>query len=192
MPESKYQERDDLYEWLVDENSRDQFAIRQGKALRYFGFKGQQHNLLKSHTTGLESGLKTRRGVSGKSLGLQMAHTSLLFTLKVLFSGGDSFEKVNRFVHTEVMEVQFSPNEQYLMTWNGNKNKSEKSICLWDRRNGKKLKEFKYDIEVHGVWPCFSWSHDDKYFARKGQDLIMIYESETCSLLRDEGGTKRP
>ena len=44
---------------------------------------------------------------------------------------------------------------------------------------------------MQGPWPCFSWSHDDKYFARKGRDLIMVYESETCSLLRDAEGTKR-
>ena len=40
LPESKYQERDDLYEWLVDENSRDQFAIRQGKSTEIFWIQG--------------------------------------------------------------------------------------------------------------------------------------------------------
>ena len=73
----------------------------------------------------------------------------------IVLWGGDTFEKVNRFVHFDVMEIQFSPNEQYIMTWNGNENKNDKSICLWDRRNGKLLKEFKYDMAIARAMAMF-------------------------------------
>lgn len=33
------------------------------------------------------------------------------------------------------------------------------------------------------VWPIFRWSHDDKYFARIGQDLLSIYETPSFGLL---------
>ncbi len=192
LPETKYQERDDLYEWLVDENSRDQFAIRQGKNTEIFWIFGPTAQPPEVAYDG------SRERAQNKTWCERQVTWSPNGTYFVTFHpqgivlwGGDTFEKVNRFVHFDVMEIQFSPNEQYIMTWNGNENKNDKSICLWDRRNGKLLKEFKYDIAVQGPWPCFSWSHDDKYFARKGRDLIMVYESETCSLLRDAEGTKR-
>ena len=74
LPETKYQERDDLYEWLVDENSRDQFAIRQGKIQKFFGFSALQRSHLKWHTMARGNGRKTRRGAKGKLHGPQMVH----------------------------------------------------------------------------------------------------------------------
>ena len=35
-------------------------------------------------------------------------------------------------------------------------------------------------------WPMFQWSHDDKYFARLGEDCIYVYESASMKLIKDK------
>ena len=108
LPETKYQERDDLYEWLVDENSRDQFAIRQGKNTEIFWIFGPTAQPPEVAYDG------SRERAQNKTWCERQVTWSPNGTYFVTFHpqgivlwGGDTFEKVNRFVHFDVMEIQY-------------------------------------------------------------------------------------
>lgn len=187
-PAAKYQARDDLYSYLIDENARDQFAIRQDKSTEIFWIAGPTAQPPEVAYDG------ARERAMGRTWCERQVKWSPNGTFFVTFHpqgvvlwGGVSFEKVCRFEHRKVVEAQFSPNEQYVITWDGQvnteSNKDARPIVVWDRRSGKQLKAFPYRRHEHGDWPCFKFSHDDKYFARQEPDLIKIYESDTCKLL---------
>eukprot|EP00945_MAST-04E_sp_MAST-4E-sp1_P000419 g419.t1 len=191
-PAAKFQARDDLYSYLVDENSRDQFAIRQDKSTEIYWIHGPTAQPPEVAYDG------ARERASGRTWCERQVSWSPNGTFFVTFHpqgmvlwGGVSFEKVTRFEHKEVVQVHFSPNEQYVVTWNGatssRNEKDSRPVVVWDRRTGESLRKFAYNPEVHGDWPCFQFSHDDKYFARKDADkeskLIKVYNSDTCKLL---------
>jgi uncharacterized protein with WD repeat len=87
---------------------------------------------------------------------------------------------VNSFI-SGVRTVEFSPCENYLFTAspryaeNDNPNDPQ-CIIVWDVKTGKKLRGFPNGS-------IFKWSHDDKYFARLGNDAISIYETPSMNLL---------
>ena len=61
-------------------------------------------------------------------------------------------------------------------------------IVVWDVRTGKKCRGFEAGA-IQGSE--FRWSHDDKYFARLGKDVISVYDSSTMGLL-DKKSLKIP
>lgn len=46
--------------------------------------------------------------------------------------GGPSWRKVQRFSHPGAWKLQFSPDESYMVSWNGSEDPREKSIIVWD------------------------------------------------------------
>ena len=112
----------------------------------------------------------------------------------VILWGGKNFEKLGRFPAPGVDFVTFSPQENYLLTNNNNRNDPQ-AIKVFSIRTGKLLRAFSLfpkdylegrTPEVEGQPippPPFQWSHDDKYLARMGKDLISIFETPTMTLL---------
>jgi len=108
--------------------------------------------------------------------------------------GGESWSSIKRFHHSGVKLIQFSPCENFLVTFSpkykDNDNpKDPQCIIVWDVRTGKKCRGFESVSTIQ--WPEFTWSHDDKYFARLGKDIISVYETETMGLL-DKKSIKIP
>lgn len=116
--------------------------------------------------------------------------------------GGPSWEPQQRFAHPLVKLLDFSPNEQYLVTWSYDpivvREGAEQgpqffspedegnNIAVWDLRTGNLLRTFPSAYpegadEAGGkkqmAWPALKWSPDDKYVARvtPGQQ-ISVYE----------------
>lgn len=92
----------------------------------------------------------------------------------------------------QVRYIDFSPCEQYLVTFNeGAVSKSvapelsdedrKPCVIVWDILTGQKRRTFQPSEEI--TWPMFKWSHDDRFFARQGEDQIQIYETPGCGLL---------
>jgi len=85
--------------------------------------------------------------------------------------------------------VEFSPNENFMLTWNGATGKQNvEAIKLFDLKSGKCARAFPYThIPSKDQWPNFKFSHDDKYFARvdkkQNVELISVFETSTCRLL---------
>lgn len=121
--------------------------------------------------------------------------------------GGPNFDKLGRFPHPGVKFIDFSPNENYIVTsnWQEKRNPDDpEAVIVWDILTQKKLRG--YDLgsmpkwednrQMAASWPVFRWSHDDKYIARLGKDkegvdAISVYQVPDMGLL-DKKSIKVP
>lgn len=100
--------------------------------------------------------------------------------------GGENFHQILRLSHQDVQFFDFSPCENYLVTFSPQPDSKDDPQCtiIWDLRSGAKKRAFPTD--PHPIWPIFKWSYDDKYFARlnqeKEQEGISIYETPSFGL----------
>ncbi|KAL9096189.1 MAG: hypothetical protein Q9165_001712 [Trypethelium subeluteriae] len=123
--------------------------------------------------------------------------------------GGPSWTRQMRFAHPGVNLVDFSPNENYLVTWSHRPltvdenhpilsvEEDGKNYIIWDIATGKVLRSFvtidlpgpPTDPEGNPVkkkiqWPAFKWSADDKYVARMTPaQSVSVYELPRMNLL---------
>lgn len=107
-----------------------------------------------------------------------------------------------RFEHPNASLVDFSPCENYLITFNGTEperddKRTPRAIAVWDIHTGKHRRGFlgppRSMLGPNGQipWPIFQWSHDDKYFARLNENAISIYQTPDMGLL-DKKSVKVP
>lgn len=106
----------------------------------------------------------------------------------IMLWGGDDFRNLGRFSHPDVKLLEFSPCERYLVTFNGIETVAKGDpdcISVFDIRSGKKLRGFEggYSLTQQKRWPIFKWSHDGKYVARLGKDVISVYETPSMNML---------
>lgn len=98
--------------------------------------------------------------------------------------GGKDFTQLYRFAHEGVNLIDFSPGENYLVTFSSSLASFDdpNAFIIWDIRTGSKKRSFHAD-RYSILWPVFKWSHDDKYFAGVTQDTLSIYETPSMMLL---------
>ena len=114
--------------------------------------------------------------------------------------GGPSWKPQQRFAHPLVKLIDFSPCENYLVTWSNepivvpegavqgpqyfSSDDEGNNIAVWDIKTGHLLRTFSTSNEVeapatkkHMPWPMLKWSPDDKFVARitPGQ-MISVHE----------------
>ncbi|XP_067141561.1 eukaryotic translation initiation factor 3 subunit B [Centruroides vittatus] len=102
--------------------------------------------------------------------------------------GGEEFVQIMKFSHAGVQFIDFSPCENYLVTFSPIPDVKENSqvVIIWEIRTGMKKRSFHTQH-----WPVIKWSYDDKYFAKIGQDVLSIYETPSFGLL-DKKSLKIP
>lgn len=182
----KFVEPKNLQNWLMDAGRRDMFALRHGS-------ETEIHWSDKGETTLDYAG--DREKTNGKQWCSQYVLWSPMGSYLATFHpqgialwGGDKYEKVGRFAHKNVKLAVFSPNEKYLITLS--ETEQENAIIVWDVQHSKLLRAFpagkptgaKGEV-VQGLMTPFKWSPDDKYVARRGKDVISIYELPSMKLL---------
>jgi translation initiation factor 3 subunit B len=123
--------------------------------------------------------------------------------------GGPSWEPLQRFPHPLVKLIDFSPCENYMVTWSQDPfviregaeqgpqypspDDEGNSLAVWDIKTGTLLRTFPVtQLEQAGSeggkrqlpWPALKWSPDDLYVARvtPGQQ-ISVYELPGMGLL---------
>ncbi len=97
--------------------------------------------------------------------------------------GGAEFKQIMRFGHQGVQLIDFSPCEQYRVTFSPlSDNKDDpQAIIIWDIARGVKKRGFH--CENASVWPTFKWNFDGQYFASMTNDALSIYETPSFGLL---------
>lgn len=104
--------------------------------------------------------------------------------------GGPSFTKVNKFAHPGTTHVDFSPKENFIVTYgSAGTDIGGSKVIIWDIRTGLEKRSFISD--PNSPPSIYRWSHDDKYIASLGEGAIHIYETETFFLL-DKKSIKIP
>ena len=202
-----------LRSWLADPTGRDQ----------YLTFRDQEVNVWWNGRNGNAEPVKDTDGKAIKNskwgelylqwspLGTYLA--SLHRVGVALWSGpkldGPVGVQMLRFTHPGVRLVQFSPCENYLVTWSEEKLENYENhpnpalretfgpedegnqYIVWDIKSTRVLRTFPADNSTQGPdepprlqWPAFKWSPDDAYVARclYGQ-AIQVYELPSMGLL---------
>lgn len=95
--------------------------------------------------------------------------------------GGPQFQRINKFAHPGTTHVEFSPKENFIVTYGLATAGGGSKVIIWDIRTGVEKRGFVADPAA--PTSIFRWSHDDKYVASMGDGAIHIYETETFFLL---------
>lgn len=166
---------ENLQGWLEDSRSVSQYAIVfAGRSEIYWN--EQKGNSKAELIYGRDNW--TESFVSWSPLGTYFV---TMHRQGVALWGGPSWKRLIRFGHVGCDVAQFSPRENYLITFSpqfveGDNPEDPKAIVVWDVRTGKLLRSF-----LNGVTP-FGWSHDDKFFARLDTDRVQVYETPSMGL----------
>ncbi|TMW67543.1 hypothetical protein Poli38472_011163 [Pythium oligandrum] len=182
----KFVEPKNLKTWLMDSARRDMFVLRHSTETEIFWSD-------KGEVTLDYDG--AREKTNGKQWCSQYVLWSPQGTYLATFHpqgialwGGDNYEKVGRFAHKNVKIAVFSPQENYLVTLS--ETDTENAIIIWDVKTSKMLRAFpagkptgaKGEV-VQGLMTPFKWSADDRFVARRGKDVISVYELPSMKLL---------
>jgi len=190
----KFVEKPSTQSWVMDPSQRDQFVIREGKETVVSWNDGRHEPVID-----YDGEREKKAGVAWCEYYVQWSPLgSYLATMVpskgVILWGGSKYEKMARFPSPGVEMVLFSPEENYMLTSNNNRNDPEaiKIFSVETRKLIRSLPLFppKFlpdnltDSELQQYTPPpFLWSHDDKYLARMGKDLISVYETPSLKLL---------
>lgn len=197
-------EQEHLRSWLGEPNARDQIVMYRGESVGVFwNRKKDAPEPVVDRTHWTESFVQW----SPQGTYLTSVHAQ-----GVQLWGGQSWKRIMRFAHPFVNLVDFSPNENYIVTWSSRPilipenpppnfpltvDEDGKNFIVWDIRTGNLLRSFTSleaaDEANEGPkalgrkkinWPIFKWSSDDNYVARviPGQS-IQIYETPGMGLL---------
>jgi translation initiation factor 3 subunit B len=197
-----FEQKEHLRWWLGDSDSRDQMAMyRQEKVGVFWNEKDDQPEQVVDRENWTESFIQWSP---------QGTYLTSMHAQGVQLWGGKAWSRQKRFAHPGVNLVDYSPKEQYLVTWSHRPLQVDenhpvpslsldddgKNYIIWDLATGKPLRSFA-TIDVPGgvdedgqpvkkklQWPTFKWSSDDKYVARMTQGhSISIYELPHMTLL---------
>ena len=109
--------------------------------------------------------------------------------------GAMGLKKITQFYHKKVKKVEFSPNEDYLMSFNGTVSDtgSPENIVVWNLYTGKKLRIFKL---LHSeLERTFSFDSTNRYacgIQQIGENrYVFVFELETMILTEDPKTGKR-
>lgn len=94
--------------------------------------------------------------------------------------GGPHYTKVNKFAQNGTQFVEFSPCEQYLVTYGPTANGQK--IVIWDIRTGAEKRSFVTEGHSNNL-SMLRWSHDDRFVAQMSENAIHVYETPGFFLL---------
>ena len=178
-------EKPNPMDWLEDPNQRDSFVIRHGRETIVNWFDGKNDPV-----ADYDGSREKDAGVAWCEFYCHWSPAgSYLATLVrqrgVILWSGKTYEKFGRFAAPGVRVVLFSPQENYILI--SNQDPNDLGACkIFHIQTGELLRGFPLypdGISKEDPAPPFLWSHDDKYLARMGKDLIYIYETPTMKLL---------
>ncbi|MGK3737547.1 MAG: translation initiation factor 3 subunit B [Bacillariaceae sp.] len=185
--QAPFEEKPNAMSWLEDSSQRDEYVIRQGKETVVSWFDGKVDPIVD-----YDGSREKEAGVNWCEYYCHWSPKgSYLATLVpakgVILWSGSTYEKVGRFVASDVKTVLFSPQENYILT-NNMRYDDEQAIKVYEIQTGKLLRTFalypdNIEREEEVPPPPFQWSHDDSYLARMGKDLVSIYSTPSMRLL---------
>jgi translation initiation factor 3 subunit B len=176
----------DLYSFLTEQDAYDQYCVVVDNASAPSQVQFWE-NSLPDPTEIHRKDKFTEQTVKWSPLGTYIV---AFHKQGVAIWGGPQFTRINKFAHPGTTHVDFSPKENFIVTYGAaNANGSGSKVIIWDIRTGLEKRSFVADPQ--SPTSIFRWSHDDKYVASMGDGAIHIYETDTFFLL-DKKSIKIP
>ncbi|KAF9015242.1 translation initiation factor eIF-3b [Cyathus striatus] len=183
--------KEHLRAWLADPQSRDQYITYRGEDVQIH-WHGKPSQCEVAHKPEWKDFLY----VAWSPLGTYVA---TLHRQGVRLWGGPSWKPQQRFAHPLVKLIDFSPCEQYLVTWSNepivvpegalqgpqyfSPDDEGNNVAVWDIKSGDLLRTFSANpadgppSKKQMQWPALKWSPDDKFVARiTPGEMISVYE----------------
>jgi len=108
---------------------------------------------------------------------------------------GPQFEKKVRFAHENVRHIQFSPTEDHILTWNGSHSTEgdENAVRIFRVLTGEMVRKCRTPsaAPLGSDFPHFLWSYDGKYVAECTESAILVRDTQSFELIKDEDGKKK-
>jgi translation initiation factor 3 subunit B len=172
-----YSVQNDLYSFLTEPDAYDQYCVAAETAPNSVQVQFWQNTL--PEPTELEMRERfTETFVKWSPLGTYIV---TFHKPGVILWGAASFQRIHKLPHNGTQFVDFSPSEQYLITYGPGQTAAGQKIIIWDIRTGLEKRSFISDGLTN--MSMFRWSHDDKYVARMSEGAIHIYETPSFYLL---------
>lgn len=172
-----YEDRGNLKSWLMNPDGFDQYSVihEGGRMTSVYLHSNPEPTLLQ------EREWWTENAVQWSPVGTYLA---TFHKRGIALWGGEKFTQLHRFAHDGVTMIDFSPCENFLVTFSASLAGFDdpNAYIIWDIRTGAKKRSFHTD-RGSIMWPTFKWSPDDKYFARVTPDTLSIYETPSMALL---------
>lgn len=183
--------------WLLDKHGRDQIGLHFSETFCVYWNKrlGKPEPVIEPRKA------FTSKYAKFSSLG------NYLFSIHpqgVQSWGGEKFTSVLKFIHSQVRLIDFSPNENYMVTLSpvpitrpsnifsktkfpfGPESENHK-LVIWNLITGDPIKTFPLPASLENQrelpWPFVKWSWDDKYFARQCSDSLCIYDTANFQMI---------
>jgi len=192
--------RADHRDWLMDTNTREQFLLRYGAETEIYW-----HDTLVGEPQMYYGG--EREKLNGKiwcdwkvQFSPQGSYIATFHKQGIALWAGDQFTKWKvRFPHEGVKHIEFSPNEEFLLTWNGAEpGKDDNAVRIFRVLSGETKRQCQTPMvsptnptSDKDVFPHFLWSNDGKYFAECNESTIIVRDTIDFDYIKDEEGRKR-
>jgi len=186
--------RADFRQWLLDDKCREQILLRYQTETEIYW-----HDTMNGSPVLCYGG---EREKANKKIWCDWRvqwspHGSYLATFHqpgIALWAGPDFRKKVRFAHESVKYIQFSPTEDHILTWNGSHSteNDENAVRIFRVLTGECMRKSRTPAvaPLGGEFPHFLWSHDGRFFAECNDSAIIVRDTDTFDLIKDEEGKK--
>jgi len=199
----EYEDWGDLWQHMKQPDAFDQFAVTfdDGKMTQVYTNDRPELDLV------FERSKWSTRGVdfspTGKYIATYHEQGIALWVYTPHFDDGNTggrpkskgvWSRSHRFKHDSVDNLQFSPDEKYIVTGNGARGDQNSTVTVHEVLHQIEMRKFTVPVSSEGVgleWPHLKWSADSRFFARQTPDTISVYQVPDCGLL-DKKSIKCP
>mmetsp|Transcript_6005 Transcript_6005/g.6570 ORF Transcript_6005/g.6570 Transcript_6005/m.6570 type:complete len:709 (+) Transcript_6005:52-2178(+) len=193
--EPKLLNKEELDNWLLDPRQRDQLLIRSQGVTTMMWFDSLQKEMTPVYANNdghpIEVPALNDSRITKFVWSKTGAYLAALLPEGVQLFGGPKLVKLDFYPHQGVKNVEFAPNEQYFLSFNGTviEAPNSENFIVWSVGTIEKLRVFKAD-QSQG-WGSFSWSYNGEYLASVSGDLLGVYELPSMKLIEDVNTKKR-
>merc|ERR1719229_526345 len=187
-------DRGDFREWLGDKKCREQILLRyQAETEIYW------HDTMAGQPVLCYGGEREKRDKKvwcdwRVQWSPQGSYIATFHQQGIALWAGPQFEKKVRFPHADVKEIQFSPNEEYILLWNGAmpQQGDDNAVRIFHVLTGQCVRKCRTPpVSPSGEdFPHFLWSPDAKYIAECNDSRILVRDTETWEVIPDENGKR--
>lgn len=172
--------------WLENNKGRDQYIIQYGGTQTNAGEKVAVFWNKPNDPENKPVVIKDRWTEATVQWSPRGTYIATYHTKGVALWAGPNFEQIARFPHENVRALDFSPCENYIVTYcppQGKYKETAEAVRIYEIRTQELKRAFSAHRETVTNWPYFKWSFDGSFFACSRNNTLSIYETPSFALL---------